>query len=68
MNNEVEFTAPVHNLLRKSGVENTTRLAHKNSTASILASPQAARKKRFTKVNLALLRNPPERKHRPSKK
>jgi hypothetical protein len=58
MNNEVEFAAPAHNLLRNSGVENTTRLAYKNSIASILASPQAARKKRLIKVDLALLRDP----------
>ncbi len=45
MNNEVEFAVPAHNLLRKTDVENTTRQAHKNLTTSILASPQAARKK-----------------------
>jgi hypothetical protein len=58
MNNEVEFAVLAHNLLRKSAVENTTHLTHKNNTASILASPQASRKKRFTKVDLALLRDP----------
>ncbi len=52
MNNEVEFAASTHNLLRKTDVESTTRQAHKNCMASILASPQAARKKWFTKVDL----------------
>jgi hypothetical protein len=55
MNNEVEFAAPAHNLLRKIEGENTTCQAHKNCTASIFASPQAARKKRFTKLDLMLL-------------
>ncbi len=58
MNNEVEFVAPAHNLLKKSGAKNMTRQAHKNRTSSILASPHAARKKRFTKLDLALLMNP----------
>ncbi len=52
MNNEVEFVAPMHNLLRKSDGENSTRQAHKNRLASMLTSPQAARKKRFTKLDL----------------
>jgi hypothetical protein len=55
MNNEVEFATPAINLLRKTDVGNTTRQAHKNRTASILASPQATRKKRFTKLDLTLL-------------
>jgi hypothetical protein len=55
MNNEVEFAALTHNLLRRTDAENTTRQAHKNRTASILASPQATRKKRFTKLDLVLL-------------
>jgi hypothetical protein len=55
MNNEVEFAAPAHNLLRKTNAEYTTCQAHKNYTMSILASSQAARKKRFTKLDLALL-------------
>jgi hypothetical protein len=58
MNNEVEFVAPAHNLLKKSGAENTTCQAHKNCMASTLASPQVARKKRFNKLDLALLMNP----------
>jgi hypothetical protein len=55
MNNEVEFATPVHNLLRKTDAKNTIHQAHKNRTASILASPQAVRKKQFTKLDLALL-------------
>lgn len=55
MNNEIEFAAPAHNLLRKTCGENTTHQAHKNCTASILASLQAARKRRFTKLDLTLL-------------
>jgi hypothetical protein len=55
MNNEVEFAALAHNLLRKTDVANTTYQAHKNRTASILAYSQAARKKRLTKLNLTLL-------------
>ncbi|CAK9882577.1 unnamed protein product [Sphagnum jensenii] len=54
MNNEVEFAAPAHNLLKKTDEENTSRQAHKNRTASILASLQAARKRRYTKLNLTL--------------
>ncbi len=55
MNNEIEFIVQAHNLLRKIDVENTARQAHKNYMASILASPQAARKKRFTKLDLTPL-------------
>jgi hypothetical protein len=39
MNNEAEFSAPVHNLLKKIEIENTSHHAHKNHSASILASP-----------------------------
>ncbi|CAK9881608.1 unnamed protein product [Sphagnum jensenii] len=55
MNNEVEFSAPAHNLLLKTRVENTARQAHKNHAASFQASPQAAKKKRFTKLNMTTL-------------
>jgi len=58
MNNEVEFAASTHNLLRKSDGENSTCQAHKNRSASMLASPQAARKKRFTKLDLTHLMAP----------
>jgi hypothetical protein len=55
MNNDIEFATAAHNLLRKTDTRNTVRQAHKNSSASLLASPQAARKKRFTKLDLALM-------------
>jgi hypothetical protein len=45
MNNEVEFSAPAHNLLMKTEAENLARQENKNRSASIQASPQAARKK-----------------------
>jgi hypothetical protein len=55
MNNDIEFATPAHNLLRKTDTGNTARQAHMNSSASLLASPQAARKKRFTKLDLTLM-------------
>jgi hypothetical protein len=55
MNNEVEFAAPAHNLLKKSDGEISTRHAHKNRSTSMLASPHAARKKRFAKLDLTQL-------------
>ncbi len=60
MNNEVEFAASTHNLLRKMDTGDMNRQAHKNRVASILASSQAARKKRFTKLDLALMLSPQE--------
>ncbi|CAM6044951.1 unnamed protein product, partial [Sphagnum compactum] len=58
MNNEVEFLASTHSLLLKTGSESSDRQAHKNRIASIQASPQAARKKRYTKLDLATI-DPP---------
>jgi len=55
MNNDIEFATPAHNLLRKTDIGNLVRQAHKNKSASLLASPQATRKKRFTKLDLALM-------------
>ncbi len=52
MNNEVEFATSAHNLLKKVHAGDTTRQAHNNKVASFFASPQAARKKRFTKLDL----------------
>ncbi|CAM6030543.1 unnamed protein product [Sphagnum balticum] len=52
LNNEVAFAASAHNLLVRSGAEDTTRQALRNKSASIRASPQAARKKRFTKLDM----------------
>jgi hypothetical protein len=55
MNNDIEFATSAHNLLRKIDTGNTVRQAHRNSFASLFASPQATRKKRFTKLDLALM-------------
>ncbi len=55
MNNDIEFATSTHNLLRKTDIGNTICQTHKNSSTSLLASPQAARKKRFTKLDLALM-------------
>ncbi len=55
MNNDIEFATPAHNLLRKTDTRNSVHQAHRNKSASLLASPQAARKKRFTKLDLALM-------------
>ncbi|CAM6055883.1 unnamed protein product [Sphagnum tenellum] len=55
MNNDMEFSTSAHNLLRKTDTGNSTSQAHRNKSASLLASPQAARKKRFTKLDLALM-------------
>jgi hypothetical protein len=58
LNNEVAFAAPTHNLLMKSDAEDTTRQELRNRSASIRASPQAARKKRFTRLDMTILMNP----------
>ncbi|CAK9871124.1 unnamed protein product [Sphagnum jensenii] len=55
MNNDVEFVAPAHNLLMKAETENLTRQESKNRATSIQASPQAARKKCFTKLDILTL-------------
>jgi hypothetical protein len=55
MNNDIEFTGLAHNLLLKSGPMNTERQARKSEIASQMASPQAIRKKRFTKLDLSKL-------------
>ncbi|CAK9858614.1 unnamed protein product [Sphagnum jensenii] len=52
LNNEIKFAASAHNLLMKVDAGDTTHQALNNKAASILASPQAARKKRFTKLDL----------------
>ncbi len=58
MNNEIEFSTSAHNLLLKTRPTNADRQAHKNKTASIQALPQAARKKRYTKLDLAHIKLP----------
>jgi hypothetical protein len=55
MNNDIDFVTPAHNLLRKTDSGNSVRQSHKNNMASLLASPLAARKKSFTKLDLALM-------------
>jgi len=52
MNNDIDFSGSAHNLLLKSDPVSTDRQARKSETASQLASPQAIRKKRFTKLYL----------------
>jgi hypothetical protein len=52
MNNEVEFIALAHSLLLKSGASSEDRQTHKSKIASIQTSSQAARKKRFTRLDL----------------
>jgi hypothetical protein len=52
MNNDAGGTVAAHNLLLKRDPSNTEHLVHKQKMASILASPQAARKKRFVKLEL----------------
>jgi len=66
MNNDVEFAAPAHNLLRKSNGESLARQAHKNNLASLMASPQAARKKRYTKLTLSQLMAPQKESSAPT--
>ncbi|CAM6035423.1 unnamed protein product [Sphagnum compactum] len=58
MNNEVEFSASAHSLLLKTGSENSDCQVHKNQTTSIQASPEAAKKKRYTKLDLATIEPP----------
>jgi hypothetical protein len=55
MNNDIKFLGPAHNLLLKSGPVSTDRQACKSEIASQLASLQAIRKKRFTKLDLSKL-------------
>jgi hypothetical protein len=58
MSNEIEFSAPAHNLLLKTRAVHSEHQENKNRSASIQASPQAARKKRYTKLNFATLASP----------
>jgi hypothetical protein len=58
MSNEMEFSAQAHNLLMKTEAEISEHQERKNRSASIQASPQAARKNRFVKLNLNFL-DPP---------
>jgi len=55
MGNEMEFSAPAHSLLMKTEAVQSEHQENKNRSASFQASPQAARKKRYTKLNFATL-------------
>jgi hypothetical protein len=59
LDNEVAFAAPAHNLLMRSGDEDSTHQALRNRWASFRASPQAAKKKkRFMRLDMTILMNP----------
>jgi len=55
MNNDTGGAVAAHNLLFKRDPSSTEHLEHKQKMASILASPHAARKKRFVKLELGSL-------------
>jgi hypothetical protein len=55
MGNEMEFSAPTHSLLMKIEAIQSEHQEIKNRLASFQASPQAARKKRYMKLNFAAL-------------
>jgi hypothetical protein len=59
MNNDVVFSGPAHNLLLKTGPVSMDRQTRRSMSTSLLAFPQAARKKkRYIKLNLLAL--PPQ--------
>ncbi len=58
LNNEVPFTAPAHNLLKKTGEATLIRKEPGNTPASSKASPQVARKKRHTRLDMTILMQP----------
>jgi hypothetical protein len=55
MGNEMEFSAPAHSLLMKTETVQSEHQESKNRSTSFQASPQAARKKRYTKLNFTIL-------------
>jgi len=55
MRNKMEFSAPAHSLLMKTEAVQSEHQEIKNRSASFQASPQAVRKKRYTKLNFAIL-------------
>jgi hypothetical protein len=57
MNNDVDFPTSAHNLLLKLGLAGEDRQAHRSRIVNIQASPQAARKKRFTWLDLDCFRH-----------
>jgi hypothetical protein len=58
MNNDIEFSGPTHSLLLKSGPTSTDHQVRKSMSASLQASPQAVKTKRFTKLDLTKLERP----------
>jgi hypothetical protein len=56
MNNDITFAGLAHGLLLKTGLTSSDRQIRKSASASLLTSPQAARKKkRFVKLDLSTL-------------
>jgi hypothetical protein len=56
MNNDVVFSGPAHSLLLKTSPVSTDRQTRKSTSVSLLASPQAARKKKkYIKLDLLAL-------------
>jgi hypothetical protein len=53
MNNDVVFAGPAYGLILKTGPTSTDHQTRKSTSASLLASPQTARKKkRYVKLDL----------------
>jgi len=58
MNNDVVFAGLAHDLLLKTGPASTDRQTRKSTSTSLLASPQAAKKKkRYVKLDLSTPRS-----------
>jgi hypothetical protein len=55
MSNQAEFSGPAHSLLMKTVAVTSAWLEDKNCVTRIQASPQAARKKRYSKVDITAL-------------
>lgn len=56
MNNDIAFAGPAHDLILKTGPASSDRQIRKSALASLLTSPQAARKKnRYVKLDLSTL-------------
>jgi hypothetical protein len=56
MDNDIVFAGPAHGLLLKTGPASSDRQIRKSASASMLTSPQAARKKkRYVKLDLSTL-------------
>jgi hypothetical protein len=52
MNNEAEFSTSAYDLLLKNGPSRIDHETYKHRMASILVLPQAARKKKYIKLDL----------------